>query len=98
MDRQTGKTLWQQVCVEATPHQETHNTNSHASASPVVAGGKVYLTDRSGTFVVIEDSETQKIVATNSMEETVDATLAIVDNELFIRGDKHLFCIAMPAN
>jgi len=32
------------------------------------------------------------------MEETVDATLAIVDNELFIRGDKHLFCIAVPAN
>jgi len=81
-------------------HTSSRNTQHKQSCFciPVFAGGKVYLTDRSGTFVVIEDSETLKIVATNSMEETVDATLAIVDNELFIRGDKHLFCIAMPAN
>jgi outer membrane protein assembly factor BamB len=63
-------------------------------ASPVAAGGYVYLTDRSGTTVVIKDSDKFEIVATNSVGETVDATPAPVDRELFIRGEKHLFCIA----
>jgi hypothetical protein len=63
-------------------------------ASPVAAGGYVFLTDRSGTTVVIEDSPTFKIIATNSVGETVDATPAPVDNELFIRGETHLFCIS----
>lgn len=63
-------------------------------ASPIAAGGHVYLTGRSGTTVVIEDSDELKIVASNSVGETVDATPAPVDNELFIRGENHLFCIS----
>ena len=63
-------------------------------ASPIAAGGYVYLTGRSGTTVVIRDSDKLQIVATNSVGETVDATPAPVDNELFIRGERHLFCIA----
>ncbi len=43
-------------------------------ASPVAAGGYVFLTGRSGTTVVLEDSPEFKIVATNEVEETVDAT------------------------
>ncbi|TWU31208.1 outer membrane protein assembly factor BamB family protein [Novipirellula artificiosorum] len=62
-------------------------------ASPVAAGGHVYLTGRSGTTVVIKDAESLEIVATNSVGEGVDATPAPVDNELFIRGEQHLFCI-----
>ncbi|MEM9586520.1 MAG: PQQ-binding-like beta-propeller repeat protein, partial [Planctomycetota bacterium] len=62
-------------------------------ASPVAAGGHIYLSDRDGTVVVIKDSEDLQIVATNSMGETIDATPAPVDHQLFIRGAKHLFCI-----
>ena len=62
-------------------------------ASPVAAGGHVYLTGRSGTTVVIKDGTQMEIVATNSVGETVDATPAPVDNQLFLRGEKHLFCI-----
>lgn len=65
-------------------------------ASPVAAGGYVFLTGRNGTTVVIKDADKLEIVATNSVDETVDATPAPVDNELFIRGEKHLFCIATP--
>ncbi|MCC6509871.1 MAG: PQQ-like beta-propeller repeat protein [Pirellulaceae bacterium] len=67
---------------------------SSTYSSPVAAGGKVYLTDRSGTIVVIEDSDTFKVVATNSLDEGVDSTPAIVDNARFVRGAAHLFCIA----
>ncbi len=63
-------------------------------ASPIAANGYVYLTGRSGTTVVIQDTDTLKIVATNHVGETVDATPAPVDNQLFIRGEEHLFCIA----
>ncbi len=63
-------------------------------ASPIAVGGHVYLTGRSGTTVVIEDSDQLKIVASNSVGETVDATPAPVDSELFIRGEDHLFCIS----
>ena len=68
--------------------------NQMIYASPVAAGGHVFLTSRNGTTVVIRDSEQLEVVATNSVGETVDATPAPVGNELFIRGEKHLFCIA----
>ncbi len=62
-------------------------------ASPVAAGGHVYLSARNGTTVVIQDSEELKIEATNNLGETIDATPAPIGNELIIRGEKHLFCI-----
>ena len=63
-------------------------------ASPIAAGGHVYLTSRNGTTVVIADADELKVLATNRLDETIGATPAPVDNELFIRGDKHLLCIA----
>lgn len=63
-------------------------------ASPVAAGGFVFLTGRSGTTVVLKDANQLEVVATNSVGETVDATPAPVGNQLFIRGEKHLFCIS----
>lgn len=62
-------------------------------ASPVAAGGYVFLTGRSGRTVVLKDGEEFEVVASNSVGETVDATPAPVGNQLFIRGEKHLFCI-----
>lgn len=62
-------------------------------ASPVAAGGLVYLTARNGTTTVIKDADVLEVVATNSVDETVDATPAPVDNQLIIRGEQHLFCI-----
>lgn len=62
-------------------------------ASPIAAGGYVFLADREGHVTVIEDSEDFKVVATNSLGETIDATPAAVGNQLFIRTEGHLFCI-----
>jgi hypothetical protein len=86
------------TCVDAAtgkPHFDPVRTGLHVIyASPVAAGGFIYLTDRNGTTVVIKDSEKFEIVSTNSVDETVDATPAPVDRELFIRGQKHLFCMS----
>ena len=69
---------------------------SNTYASPVAAGGHVYLTARNGTTVVIKDADQLEVEATNSLDETIGATPAPVDHELFIRGDTHLYCIAAP--
>ncbi|MGB4712262.1 MAG: PQQ-binding-like beta-propeller repeat protein, partial [Fuerstiella sp.] len=87
------------TCVDAAtgkPHFEASRVSGLNSlyASPIAAGGYIFSTDRSGTTVVIKDSDKLEIVATNSVGETVDATPAPVDNELFIRGEQHLFCIS----
>jgi hypothetical protein len=62
-------------------------------ASPVAANGHVFITGRSGTTVVIKDGKKLEIVGSNSVGEGVDATPALVDDQIFIRGEKHLFCI-----
>ncbi|MEM8679088.1 MAG: PQQ-binding-like beta-propeller repeat protein [Planctomycetota bacterium] len=87
------------TCVDAAtgePHFEAKRlpelTNIYAS--PVAAGGHVYLSDRDGTTVVIKDAPQLEVVAVNSIGETIDATPAPVGDELFIRGEEHLFCIA----
>jgi outer membrane protein assembly factor BamB len=67
---------------------------SSTYASPIAAGGFVYLTGRSGTITVIKDSPSLEIVATNSLGEGVDATPAPAGKALFVRGERHLFCIA----
>jgi outer membrane protein assembly factor BamB len=66
---------------------------SSTYASPVAAGGFVYLTDRSGKIITIKDSEKLEILSVNSLDEPVDATPALVGEQIFIRGEKSLYCI-----
>jgi outer membrane protein assembly factor BamB len=68
--------------------------DGHAYASPVAAGGYVYLTARNGTTAVIKEADELQVVATNSLDEIVGGTPAPIDNDLIIRGEKHLFCIS----
>jgi outer membrane protein assembly factor BamB len=79
-----------------TPHYETRRLPgmSRTYASPVAAGGCVYLTDRSGRIVVIKDAAVLEVIAENDMGEGVDATPAPVGDTLFVRGERHLFCVA----
>ncbi len=87
------------TCLDAAtgkPNFETERLPEIRStyASPIAAGGHVYLTGRSGTTVVIKDADRLEVVAVNSVGEGVDATPAVSGDELFIRGEKHLFCVA----
>jgi outer membrane protein assembly factor BamB len=63
-------------------------------ASPVGADGRVYFCSREGTTVVLKHGPEFEVLATNILDETIDASPAIVGNEMFIRGEKHLYCIA----
>jgi len=63
-------------------------------ASPVAAGDRVYVQGRKGTCLVLERGKELKILATNRIDEATDASVALVGGELFIRGNKSLYCIA----
>lgn len=62
-------------------------------ASPVGAAGRVYLTGRNGTTVVIKSSDTLEVLGTNVLEDRIDASAAVVGDEIFLRGHEHLYCI-----
>ncbi len=63
-------------------------------ASPVAAGGHIYVLGRNGTAVVLKSGRTLEVVSTNRLSEKTDASPAIVGSELFIRGHESLYCIA----
>ncbi|MBN9523372.1 PQQ-like beta-propeller repeat protein [bacterium] len=62
--------------------------------SPVGAAGRVYLTDRGGTTVVLKEGEAMEVLATNKLDDPIDASPALVGRELFLRGEKFLYCVA----
>ncbi len=63
-------------------------------ASPVGAGGKVYLVGRNGATVVLKTSDKLEVVATNTLNDRIDASPAVAGKDLFLRGHQHLYCIA----
>jgi len=87
------------TCLDAAtgkPHYESERLPEIRStyASPIAAGGCVYLTGREGATVVIKEADQLQVVAVNTLGEGIDATPAVSEDELFIRGENHLFCIA----
>jgi outer membrane protein assembly factor BamB len=62
-------------------------------ASPVAAAGHVYLTGRNGATAVIKDGEMPQVIATNRLDDSIDASPAIAGSELFLRGHEYLYCI-----
>lgn len=62
-------------------------------ASPVGAGGRVYITGRDGTTVVIRNGGSFELLATNVLNDGFDASMALVDREIYLRGRRHLYSI-----
>lgn len=63
-------------------------------ASPVGAKDRVYLIGRNGAAKVIKHANTLEILASNRLDDRIDASPAIVGKEMFLRGHEHLYCLA----
>ncbi len=63
-------------------------------ASPVSAKGRIYLTDQQGATLVLDDKEEPKVLGLNRLDEAINASAAIAGDELFLRGTRHLYCLA----
>jgi hypothetical protein len=50
---------------------------------------------RNGTTVVIAHSDTLEILATNKLDDPIDASPAIAGNDLLLRGRDHLYCFTV---
>ncbi len=58
----------------------------------VAANDHIYATGRSGKTLVLKHGPKYEVMATNDLGEPVDATPALVDNQILIRGANHLYC------
>jgi outer membrane protein assembly factor BamB len=71
--------------------------NDFIFASPVGAAGRIYITARDGVTVVLRHSLENSMLAVNRLNDSFSASPAIVEGELYLRGEKYLYCIAEPA-
>ncbi|PYK14177.1 MAG: serine/threonine protein kinase, partial [Verrucomicrobia bacterium] len=76
----TGKIMWAERMGE-----------HHASL--VSANGLVYFLNDEGVMNAVRASSEFTPIAKNGLGETTFASPAISNGQLFLRSDKHLFCI-----
>ncbi len=64
-------------------------------ASPVAAGGKLYIATEQGDVVVLKLGTEYEVLAVNKMgDEIFISSPVIVDDKLYLRSEDELFCIS----
>ncbi len=86
------------TCVQAktgkTQYGPTRLPNiQNVYASLVGADGRVYITSRNGHTAVVAHGPAFKLLANNQLEDSFSASPVIVGQDLFLRGEKFLYCI-----
>lgn len=71
-----------------------HFIESNASASPILAGGRVYLAGEDGRVRVIELADEWKLIDKGEVGEPIYATPAFLEDQIYIRSSGHLICVA----
>ena len=83
LDAKTGETIYG-------PQRITPGTYS---SSPVLADGKIYVTNEDGTTTVYSAGPEFRILAENVMDEYTLSSVAISDGQLFLRTDSFLYAV-----
>jgi len=81
VDAKTGKGLWQQDFPDM------------FWSSPTLVGRRVYISDIPGKTYILGLSDTYRSLGKGDVGEKVFATPAFVDSKIYLRGERHLFCI-----
>ena len=63
------------------------------SASPVLAGGHIYITSEDGITTVFKAGPKFEQVAENALNEFVLSSVAVSDGQIFLRSSAHLYAI-----
>lgn len=69
-----------------------HRTKYYSS--PLVADDKLYAAREDGVVMVMAIGDELRVLAQNDLGERVIASPVAVNNRLFIRGEKHLYCFS----
>ena len=62
-------------------------------ASPIAAAGRIYLVSREGTTLVLKQADKLEVLATNKLDDPIDASPVAVGRSLILRGERFLYCI-----
>jgi outer membrane protein assembly factor BamB len=84
-DAKTGQPHYQASRLDAVPN---------VFSSPVGAAGRVYVAGREGKTAVLRHGPKLEVLGVNELADGFDASPALVDAELYLRGYKFLYCIA----
>jgi outer membrane protein assembly factor BamB len=84
-DAKTGKPHYQLQRLDGLPN---------VFSSPVSAQGRLYFTGREGSTLVVRSGPKFEVLAKNTLDDGFDASPALVDNEIYLRGYKSLYSIA----
>ena len=63
-------------------------------ASPVGAAGRIYVTARDGTTIVISHDRENAPLAMNHLDDSFSASAALAGGEFYLRGEHFLYCLA----
>lgn len=74
--------------------QQRTRIGGNFSASPLLAGGHLYLASREGVVTVVNCDGEMEIVATNKFGSKIMASPAVVDNDLIVRTSEKLYRIS----
>jgi len=80
-DRKSGAQVWQK------------SVGTTCLASPISAGGRLYVFERSGKTSVFKVGREMELLATNSVPGPLIATPAFVGQRIYLRTDDTLYCL-----
>ncbi len=83
-DSLTGQPHYQRQRLQGVPN---------VFASPVGAAGRVYIVGRDGTTLVIRQGDDYEVLASNTLDDGFDASPAIVNDDIYLRGYRYLYAI-----
>ncbi|MCH7870643.1 MAG: PQQ-like beta-propeller repeat protein, partial [Planctomycetes bacterium] len=84
LDARSGEVIWG-------PKRTAVGT---VSASPVLADGKLYITNEVATTTVLQAGPEFKVLATNKLNDAYTiSSMAVIDSRIFLRTSTHLLCI-----
>jgi len=84
------------VCYDAKNGEKywEHDFGNPTFASPVLADGRVYQLDKKGIMHIFHTDKNWSLIAEPQLGEGSACTPAFANGRIYIRGDKHLFCIS----
>jgi outer membrane protein assembly factor BamB len=83
------------TCLEARTGKEVYKERlgGQFEASPIGGAGRVYLASKEGVVTVLRAGPSFEVLASNTMGEMLVASPAPADGRIYLRGEKHLYCI-----
>jgi outer membrane protein assembly factor BamB len=89
LDAKTGQLIW----------GPERTAQGIVSASPLLADGKLYVTNESGITTVLVAGPEYKVLATNELDDSYTLSSPVASgSRLFVRTGTHLYCVGKRAN